>query len=932
MGVGGLRLGRGVVWLAASVVGVSAGGVAALTSAAASAAGLRVSRDKSSSPETKFQVSVEGRTFTASLPVDSVATYEWTQGGTNVDSWETASSGKKLEPNPGQSRPPIGFGASGSSLPSLEVEPTTEHQMIAGFGGAMTESAAYVIDTSPDKREIINKLFGSETTPGHEDAHFNIVRVPMGASDFNLSKATSTAGSYEETAGQFTIKSAETYTLPALEAAKRTEPELQIVAAPWSAPGWMKVSKQFVPKKCTSTSDDLRTEDHELYAHYLAAAARAYAARDLPFSVISLQNEPQAPCSTKYPTMEMTPSEEASLSTLLHIELHGLADPPQILGWDHNWDEEEKVQKAKGACASLGTQEVRASFPREIFERANDVEDVGYHSYCGWPYESTGLPDLKLKGNPNEGPGIYVTESTGDGKNETNASGNLVYEVQHEIMDPIRDGAKASLYWNLALESKDGPEQGNCKHKCRPLVTVPTTGAPTYNEDYYYWSQFSRHVQPGAVRIGSTTDAEADLDTVAFKNPNGAIVLVVLNGAQLPTEGLRTTTAISGPYGNSDMCVIVAGGRVDCWGTNYFGQLGDASTAESAVPEKVRGIADAIQVSAGDETSCAVLSSGEVTCWGDNRFGGLGDGTNMGPETCSSNPCSRMPVIVQGVSDATQVAVGRSHACAVLSTGRVDCWGLNEEYGLGDGNNEGDGQDTPSDTCGIYRCWPTPVAVSGISSATQVAVGLTNCAVLESGQVDCWGLDSDGALGNDTDDENEGFGLPVTVHGISEASEVSTGDKDACAVLSSGGVDCWGANYSGELGDGTSAGPEVCEDTEPCSKTPVSVRDIADATQVIADGATCARLAGGGVDCWGENGGAELGDGTKAGPEWCRGGPCSTTPGPVSGISDALEISGEESTSACVLVAGGKAECWGTFEDGLLGVESDVPLPLSGFE
>jgi glucosylceramidase len=126
-------------------------------------------------------------------------------------------------------------------------------------------------------------------------------------------------------------------------------------------------------------------------------------------------------------------------------------------------------------------------------------------------------------------PGIYVTESTGTGPTNTKASGNLVYEVQHEIMDPIRDGAKASLYWNLALEDNDGPQSGGCKN-CRPMVTVDQSAAPIYNEDFYYWEQFSRFVHPGAVRIGSSTTGS--LDSVAFKEQNGTVVVVVLNDAK----------------------------------------------------------------------------------------------------------------------------------------------------------------------------------------------------------------------------------------------------------------------------------------------------------------------------------------------------------------------------------------------------------------
>jgi O-glycosyl hydrolase len=152
-------------------------GVVLFGPTAVSAAGARISPGASSSA-TAFQVSVDGRTFAASLPVDSVATYEWAPEGSSVSWWDTTSNRRKLGPEPGKAQEAIGFGAPNSSLPSIEVDPSTEYQMMAGFGGAMTESAAAVIDKSAYKTGIITRLFTSQ------GAHFNIVRVPLGGSDF----------------------------------------------------------------------------------------------------------------------------------------------------------------------------------------------------------------------------------------------------------------------------------------------------------------------------------------------------------------------------------------------------------------------------------------------------------------------------------------------------------------------------------------------------------------------------------------------------------------------------------------------------------------------------------------------------------------------------------------------------------------------------
>jgi alpha-tubulin suppressor-like RCC1 family protein len=311
-------------------------------------------------------------------------------------------------------------------------------------------------------------------------------------------------------------------------------------------------------------------------------------------------------------------------------------------------------------------------------------------------------------------------------------------------------------------------------------------------------------------------------------------------------------------------------------------------------------------IATGGQDSCALLQGGGVDCWGANSFDQLGDGTNTGPDSCGF-ACSLAPDAVSGITNATAISTGLDHSCARLSTGGVDCWGFNPFGELGDGTTMNS---------------PTPVAVSGLTNATAVSIGYANaCALLQGGGVDCWGPFE--MLGDGTSTDSS---TPVAVSGLTNASALSVGDGSVCALLQGGGVDCWGDNTHGELGNGTTTGPDSCGLNYPCSLTPVAVSGITNAT-AVSTGAerSCALLQGGGVDCWGDNSLGQLGDGTTTD---------SATPVAVSGLTDAIAVSAGY-TNSCALLQGGGVDCWGANGGGQLGngtmtLYSSTPVAVSG--
>jgi alpha-tubulin suppressor-like RCC1 family protein len=357
-------------------------------------------------------------------------------------------------------------------------------------------------------------------------------------------------------------------------------------------------------------------------------------------------------------------------------------------------------------------------------------------------------------------------------------------------------------------------------------------------------------------------------------------------------------------------CALLKSQKVECWGTNQFGLLGDGGTEPvSYVPVYVKGLAGVKSLVDNYGVSplvCAVLVTGRVECWGSNQSGMLGDG---GTEAISGTP-----VTVRNIADAKSVFTFESGAaCAILTTGHVDCWGYNAQGQLGDGSIKSSG---------------APVAVHGVSHApslsdvTSLSGGdLSICALLGSGGVDCWGGNNYGALGNGGDEAYSN--VPVAVFGITNAKGLFGFGTTYCAVLASGGVDCWGSGV-GATGNGL-GGVE--------SDVPVAIIGITGAkSTAMAYGPTenteCALLADANVECWGSNSDGLLGNGVdEAEP---------TTPVRVSGLTNALSIVSGYGTAAafCVLRKTGRVACWGSEAYGLLGngsssVSAYSPVPVA---
>jgi alpha-tubulin suppressor-like RCC1 family protein len=248
----------------------------------------------------------------------------------------------------------------------------------------------------------------------------------------------------------------------------------------------------------------------------------------------------------------------------------------------------------------------------------------------------------------------------------------------------------------------------------------------------------------------------------------------------LPVPGLTGVVEVA--TGGGHTCALLAGGTVWCWGNNGNGQVGSGAVpgSFSATPVPVPGLTDVSAIAAGGESTCALVAGGTVECWGFDGYGQLGDGTMAD---------SAAPVPVSNLVGVTAITAGDSTACALLANGTVECWGIDNDGELGVGTTTGPaicpGTSVPQ------PCSTTPLPVPGVTGVTAISAGYEAvCAVLSGGAIDCWGANSNGELGNGT---MTGSATPVRVASLSGVLAISVGFENACALVAGGKVECWGA-------------------------------------------------------------------------------------------------------------------------------------------
>lgn len=402
----------------------------------------------------------------------------------------TGDQSRLLEEHSVREARPVG----GARTVTVEVNRAERYQEMEGFGAAITNSAAYVIRQSPRRDEIMADLF-SQAGIG-----ITYVRLPMGASDFVAPPAYTyndlPQGETDPEMERFSIAPDRAVVLPTVKAALDLNPSLRIMASPWSAPAWMK-------NPTTLNGGSLRPEYYDAYANYFVRFIHAYASEGIPIDAVTPQNEPRH-TTNSYPTMGMTAVQQAEfVGQHLGPAFDANEIDAKILIWDHNWDMEDYPMTV------LADEQARSY-----------AHGVAWHCYGG---------DVAAQSRVHHAyPGIatYFTECSG-GAWDSNFASVLSWNARNLFIGSVRNWSRAVLLWNLALNENHGPHRGGCSN-CRGVVTVRSDGTHAREPEYYIIGHFSKFVRPGAYRIGSST-FPGDVETVAFENPDGSLILAVLN-------------------------------------------------------------------------------------------------------------------------------------------------------------------------------------------------------------------------------------------------------------------------------------------------------------------------------------------------------------------------------------------------------------------
>jgi glucosylceramidase len=386
----------------------------------------------------------------------------------------------------------VAFGTAGSGS-TITVNPNTSYQSMVGFGASFTDSSANLIYNSSARTSVMNALFNPSSGIG-----LSFLRQPLGASDFSLNFYTYDDGAADPNLTRFSIAHDQAYIIPLLTQARSLNPQLSTMVVPWSAPAWMKTNNNLI-------GGSLSTSQEATFANYLVKSVQAYQAAGVPVQYLSVQNEPQF-SPPGYPGMLMSASQQAAIINNLAPKLSSAGLGTKILAWDHNWDN-----------TTFGQQVLAAT--------GNNTAGTAWHCYGGAP----GGQSTVRNAYPNKD--IFFTECSGIESGNTFAD-SLLWQGRNLAIGATRNWARTVTMWNMALNPSHGPVIGSCTN-CMGVVTV-NGGSITYNAEYYVLGHLAKFVKPGAVRIDSTDYGQGGIENVAFRNPDGSIVLVAVNsgGAQ----------------------------------------------------------------------------------------------------------------------------------------------------------------------------------------------------------------------------------------------------------------------------------------------------------------------------------------------------------------------------------------------------------------
>ncbi|MEE1931548.1 glycoside hydrolase family 30 beta sandwich domain-containing protein, partial [Streptomyces sp. TRM 70351] len=439
--------------------------------------------------------------------------------GPTVSSWITTPDRAQLL-KPGTA---VQFQDTNPGGQAITVNPAQTFQTMDGFGASLTDSSASLLYDLPQaqRNEVMTSLFSPS-----EGIGMSLLRQPIGASDYvdgpHYTYNDLPAGQTDLDQSEFSIAHDEAQILPLLRQARQLNPNLKVMASPWSVPAWMKENGSLEGGKVKNDPAYFRS-----YALYLTKFVQAYKAAGVPVFALSVQNEPQNRTPDSYPGTDLPVAHQNAVINELGpmLETAGLGDV-KIISYDHNWS----LHPDDLADAQEMGLDPEPNYPYDALRgsAAKWIDGTGYHHYAGNVSAQNALHDAF----PDKD--IWLTEASGwHGVNDTFAqyfSDTLKWHTRNVHIGASRNWARGVINWNLALDSQGKPVNGGCgldpTGMCTGVLAIDGTTV-TRNAEYYAIGHMSRFVRPGAVRIASNNTG--GLENVAFRNPDGSHALVVTN-------------------------------------------------------------------------------------------------------------------------------------------------------------------------------------------------------------------------------------------------------------------------------------------------------------------------------------------------------------------------------------------------------------------
>jgi len=392
----------------------------------------------------------------------------------------------------------LNFAQSNNSNTTINVDATQKYQTIDGFGFALTGGSATLINglDSQTKDNLLKEFFTADST----FIGISYLRLSIGASDLSASPFTYDDSPGDSTLQNFTMDMEKVDLIPILQKIVALNPDIKIIATPWSAPAWMKTNNNL-------SGGSLKPECYDVYARYFVKYIQTMEAAGIPIEAMTPQNEPLNAYNN--PAMVMQATEENDfIKNYLAPQFKANGITTKIIIYDHNLD--------------VPTYATTILSDHDTY---NLVDGSAFHLYAGAIGTMSSVHDQFPDKN------LYFTEqytsSTGD------FGGDVQWHIENVMIGAPSNWSRNAIEWNLASDPNMQPHTNGGCSDCLGAVTISGTTVVSRNQSYYAAAHASKFVRPGSVRIASS--AVGNLPNVAFLTPDGKKVLIVLNKSNSST-------------------------------------------------------------------------------------------------------------------------------------------------------------------------------------------------------------------------------------------------------------------------------------------------------------------------------------------------------------------------------------------------------------